>query len=48
MLSHVWQCKYEIDYDLVGSFNVLQTEIDNIFIGKRNADYVWQSVPIHI
>ena len=31
-----------------GSFNVLLTEIDNIFIGKRNADYVWQSVPIHI
>ena len=48
MLSHVWQCKYEIDYDLVCSFNVLLTEIDNIFIGKRNADYVWQLVPIHI
>ena len=28
----MWQCKYEIDYDLVGSFNVLWTEIDNIFI----------------
>ena len=27
---------------------VLQTKIDNIFIGKRNADYVEQSVPIHI
>ena len=27
MLSHVWQCKYEIDYDLVCSFN--------IFIGKK-------------
>ena len=44
MLSHVWQCKYEIDHDLVFSFKVLQREIDNIFIGKRNTDYVWQSV----
>ena len=24
------------------------TEIDNIYIGKRNADFVWQSIPIHI
>ena len=41
MLSYVWQCKYEIDYDLVCSFKDLETEIDNVFIGKRNADYVW-------
>ena len=40
MLSHVWLYKYEIDYDLVCSFKVLKTEIDAIFIGKRNADYV--------
>ena len=34
MLWHVWQCNYEIDGDLDCSFNVLLTEIDNIFIGK--------------
>ena len=35
MLSHVWQCKYEIDYDLVCSFNVLKTEIDNTLLVKE-------------
>ena len=48
MISHVWQLKYEIHYDLARSFKVLLTEIDNIFIGKRNAEYVWQAFPIHI
>ena len=25
----MWQCKYEIDYDVVCSFKVMLTEIDN-------------------
>ena len=44
MLSHAChtcdKASMKTDYDLVCSFNVLLTEIDNIFIGKRNADYV--------
>ena len=26
----------------------VNSNIDNIYIGKRNADFVWQSVPVHI
>ena len=29
------------------SFKVLNTVKDNIYIGIRNADFVWQSVPVH-
>ena len=33
---------YEIHYGMVHSYKVVLTVIDNIYIGKRNADFVWQ------
>ena len=46
--AHVWQNMYQIDYGLMCSFKVPNTviHVDNIYIGMRNADFVWQSVPI--
>ena len=39
---------YKIHYGMVHSYKFVLTVIDNIYIGKKNANFVWQWVQIHI
>ena len=42
----MWQNMYQIDNGLMCLCKVMNTVMDNIYIGIRHTDIVWESVPI--